>query len=528
MKYWALLAISVAILGVSWPAHAGLGDRINDAFLIIWGREPSFEEWRYWAQRVQREEKKTFQELVGAMGYQKARGAGNSPFAAVAAATAVSSSAPAAKTFQTHKHLYPSPVNPNVLSDGTLIKSPTKPEIFYVKGGKKSLIIPAITNKWLGENHFYKHDIVLTVFDADIARYPQTSSVNPLYVGKVLQHPDGTQYYIDEKLRKRKVSAAVRTTLRFPAGNAYPTSAAHLQEFKAGPDLTGSTQPGGVVVYDGAFHGGRIWRIEENSEGRLIKRLFLSDYLYEAWYYPDESQRVGVSEDELSKYPRGPNIERYPDGWVVGLGPNVFVVAQEKLRLIASPALFQALGYNPKYVLRVFPEFLKRYPRGHTIAAFKNVVGSEEEANKSGPPPPPNAAEDLTKVRPEIRTLIAQINELYLLVFDRDITPSENQAWVDYVYNGEVGAKEDLISAMRQSKASGDKPSRTSRTAVLSEEALEQKWFPYLFYFVHQKEPDEADRTYWYGRIKPGDRDTIEKLGGTLQWIKDTAGATRK
>lgn len=528
MKRWALFIVSLAILGLSWPAQAGLGNRINDAFLVVWGREPSFEEWRYWAQRVQRGEKKTFPELTGAMGYHKVRGAGRSPVAAVAAATTVSSSVPAAKTFKTQKHLYPSSANPNALPDGTLIKSPAKADAFYVRGGKKSLIIPGIVNRWLGENHFYKQDVILTISDADIARYPQTSSVNPVYVGKVLQHPDGTQYYIDEKLRKRKISAAVRTTLRFPAGNAYPTSAAHLQEFKAGPDLTGATQPGGMVVYDGAFHGGRIWRIEENSEGRLIKRLFLSDYLYEAWYYPDESQRVGVSEDELSKYPRGPNIERYPDGWVVGLGPNVFVVAQEKLRLIASPTVFQALGYNPKYVLRVFPEFLKRYPQGHTIAAFKNVVGSEEEAGKSGPPPPPNAAEDLTKVRPEIRALIAQVNELYLSVYDRDITVDENRLWVDYAYNGEVTAKEDLATAMKQAKASGDRPSRTSRTAEQSEEALEQKWFPYLFYFVHQKEPEEADRTYWNGRIKPGDRDTIEKLGGTLQWLKETSGATRR
>lgn len=528
MKYWIVLSVLLLLLGVSRPAHAGPSDQINDAFLVVWGREPSFEEWRYWAQRVQRGEKKTFQELVGAMGYQKVRGAGNSPFAAVAAATAVSSSAPAAKTFQTHRHLYPSPVNPNLLFNGTLIKSPAKPEIFYVKDGKKSLIIPAITNKWLGENHFYKHDIVLTVSDADFARYPQTSSVNPVYAGKVLRHPDGTQYYIDDRLRRRKISAAVRTALRFPGGNVYPTSAAHLQEFKAGPDLTGSTQPGGMVVYTGAFRGGRIWRIEENSAGTITKRLFLSDYLYEAWYYPDESQRVAVSEAELARYPRGSNIERYPDGWVVGLGGSISVVHAEALRLIVSPVLFQALGYNPKYVLKVFPEFLKRYPKGQPIAAFKNVVSSEAEANKSAPSAAPNAAADLTKVRPGIRALITQMNDIYLSVFDKDVTVAENTFWVDYVYNGEVDAKEDLVAAMKQAKASGQKPARTSRTAVLSEEALEQKWFPYLFYFVHQQEPDDADRAYWFARIKPGDRDTIEELGGTLQWLKDTTGATRK
>lgn len=536
MTYWKLLIASFLLLAPAFAeasAGEGLFQRVNDAFNIVWGRDPSFAEWQYWAQRVQRGEKKTFEGLAGAMGYQKAHESAFAPasargFGEVKAATAVSSKTPAVSGFKTHKHLYPSSANPNFLPDGTLVKSPTKTEVFYVRNGKKSWVIPGIVNKWLGENHFYKHDVILTISDADLARYPQTSSVNPAYVGKVLQHPDGTQYYIDDKARKRRLSAAARAKLKFPGGNAYPTSAAHLQEFPTGPQLAGSLQPGGMVIYDGPFHGGRIWRIEENSAGKMTKRLFLSDYLYEAWYNGDESQRVAVSAEDLAKYPRGSNIERYPDGWVVGLGPDIYVVQKESLRLIASPALFQALGYNPKYVLKVFQEFLKRYPKGHAIAAFKGVVGSEAEANKSVPSGAPNAAVNLTKVRSEIRALITQVNDIYLSVYDKDVTASENKFWVDYVYNGEVGTKEDLIAAMKRARASGVKPARTSRTDELPEELLEQKWFPYLFYFVHQKEPEDADRDYWFSRIHGGDRNTIEKLGGTLQWLKDTSGATRK
>lgn len=434
----------------------------------------------------------------------------------------------AAITFATHKHLYPSPLNPNFLPEGTLVKSPARPGVFYIKNGKKSWILPAILDRWLGENHFFKHDIIHTISTTDLARYPQVSSVNPVYVGKVLQHPDGTQYFIDDKLRKRKLSAAVRSKLKLPAKNLYLTSTVHLKEFLTGPDLTGAQQPGGMVVYSGAFHGGRIWKMEENSEGKITKRLFLSDYLYEAWYYPDESQRVAVSEIELAHYPRGSNIERYPSGWVVKLGPDISVVEFEKLRLVASPKVLAALGYNPKYFLSVFPEFLRRYPKSHPIAAFKNVTASTDEAAKSAPALPPTSTVNLTRVRPAIRTLISQINDIYLSVFDKDVTVSENQFWVNYVYNGEVTTKEDLITKMEGTRVSGNKPSLTSRTSVLPEDVLEAKWFPYLFYFVHQQEPSDEDRAYWFNRIMPGDRDTIEKLGGTLQWVKENYGTTRR
>lgn len=525
MIFWKLLLASFLLLLLAQPADAALLDRVNEAFALVYGRKPLYGEWRYWAQRVQNKEKNTFPALVGAMGYQKAKGGTPQVLAAV---TKISSSTPAAKTFLTHKHLYPSSLNPNFLPDGTLVKSPNKADVYYIRNGKKSWVLPGIVDRWLGENHFYKHDIVLTISDSDLARYPQTSSVNPVYIGKVLQHPDGTQYYIDDKTRKRRLSAAVRAKLHFPAKNVYSASAAHLKEFLTGPALMGVQQPGGMVVYSGAFHGGRIWKMEENSEGKIVKRLFLSDYLYEAWYYPDESQRVAVSDEELARYPRGSNIERYPNGWVVKLGPDIYAVEKEKLRLLASPAIFSAIGYNPKYVLSQFPEFLKRYPKGNSIAGFKGVKASAAEAAKSEPAPSPNAAVNLTKVRPHIRTLIGQINDMYLSVFDKDVTASENTFWVDYVYNGEVTTREDLITKMEGARVSGNKPARTSRTAVLAEEILEQKWFPYLFYFVWQKEPEDADRDYWFNRIQSGDRDTIEKLGGTLQWLKDTSGATRK
>lgn len=503
-------------------AHAALIDRVNEAFRAVYNRTPSQTEWTYWAGRVQRGEKKTFEALLGAIAYQR-------DHTSAISNTVVPVSVASASAFKTSSAFYPSPINPNFLPDGTLIKSAGRPEVFYIQNGKKSWVIPGLINRWLGENHYFKHDIILTIPDEDLARYPQTKSVNPVYIGKILQHPDGTQYFIDDKLRKRKIaSPAIRVALKMPAGNLYPTSAIHLQEFPTGPAITDTKlYPGGMVVYTGPYHGGRFWRIEEVTGGKLVKRLYLSDYIYEADGNPDESLRAPAIDAILARHERGVNLEKYPDGWVVGLGPNIYVVQDEKLRLITSPDIFAAMGYKQKYVLTVFPEFLKRYAHSQSISAFKGIV-STSSALKGGPAPAPNTANGLTKVRPAIRALIADVNNVYLGVFDKDVTAAENKFWVDYVYNGEVNTKTDLIAAMQRAKQTGQKPARTSRTAKISLDKLKSHWFPYLFYFVHQQEPSQADKEYWYGRIQDGDRDTIEKLGGTIQWLKENQGTTRR
>jgi hypothetical protein len=521
-SFFVAVPLGMLLFLPSYTAQAALIDQVNQAFRSVHSRNPTVSEWTYWAGRVQRKEKTTYAALVGAMAYQNATN-GGSPTAGVV------TSVPAASSFRTGASSYPSSHNPNFLSAGTLIKQAGGSEVFYVQNGKKSWILPSVINRWLNENHFFKHDIILTLTASDFDRYPQTASVNPIYIGKVLQHANGDQYFIDDKLRKRKLSPSVRAAFKIPGGNLYPTSAVHLQEFKTGPALNNANfYPGGMVVYTGPYRGGRFWKIEEVAGGKLTKRLYQTDYLYEADGNPDESHRAPAVASILARHERGPNIEQYPDGWVVGLNNNIYVVQAGKLRLITTPDIFAAMGYKQKYVLTVFPEFLRRYPHGNSISAFKNIVAGASAATKGGPAPAPTTTSNLTRVRPHIRALINDINTIYLSVFDKDVTVSENKFWVDYVYNGEVNNKADLIATMQRTKITGQKPARTSRTATLSEDTLEQKWFPYLFYFTHQKEPAEDDKGYWYSRIQPGDRDSIEKLGGTIQWLKDTQGATRR
>lgn len=66
---------AAAALGVPQiVGAAGLVDRVNEAFRSVYGASPTPAENRVWADRVVKGEKKTFEALQGAMGYQKARG----------------------------------------------------------------------------------------------------------------------------------------------------------------------------------------------------------------------------------------------------------------------------------------------------------------------------------------------------------------------------------------------------------------------------------------------------------------------
>lgn len=450
----------------------------------------------------------------------------------IAAAVMVGTSLPALAAyppgFSADPAYYPSSLNPNFLPNGTLVKTAANPTVYYLKNGTRSMILPRIIELWLKEAHYLKPDLIVTISDTDMSGYVVTKSVNPYYIGKILQGPDGKQYFIDDTLHKRPISSAVRAALKYPSRNLYPTSAAHLAEFPTGLAITRTdVHPAGTVMYYGPYHGGTIWRIQGNSNGQLTKRLYLQDYLYETEGYPWSSEIVPVTAAELAKYIRGANIDRYSDGWVVGLNGKISVVEGGALRWIADTKLFTTLGYNPKYVLTVFPEFLKQYPNAVSIAAFKTI----KDPISSLPVPKPASISTISKypeLHPAAAALIGQVNDLFLPIYDREPSASENAFWVDYIYKGEVGTKDGLIAAMKTAHVTGKLPTITSRTATLSTSILKSKWFPYLFYFVWHHDPSAVAKSYWYARIDRGDWTTIQGLGGTIRYLQETAHAEYK
>lgn len=521
MKKALTVVGTISLLCVPLITNAALIDDVNSIFRLAHDRTPTYTEWEYWASRVVNGDKTTADALYGAIQFHKIKTTGS--------ITTTSTVLPASD-FKIDTKYYPSPVNPNFLPDGTLVKAKNKPQIYYLRNGKKSWIMDSIVSQWLSEAHYFDRDVIISISETDLDRYPQVTSVNPYYVGKILRHPDGRQFFIDDQLRKRPLSSSVRSALNYPSRNLYPTSAGHLSEFKTGSAITRTDiHPGGTVTYNGAYHGGTVWRIEENDSGKLTKRLYLQDYIYEAEGYPWSSQILPVSDAELERYARGSNIERYPNGWVVGVNNKTSVVRDGKLRHITALELFDAMGYSHKYVLDVYPEFLERYPQTTPIAAFKTLkFGTSSGSGSSTEDEYDDYASTLVELRPSARDLIRNVNDTYLSVFDKQITADANKFWVDYVYKGEAQSKRELIVAMEETRDTGTRPSFTPRKTAIDEDLLKNRWFSYLFYYVWHEEPSQAAQDYWHSRIGPSDIRTIYKLGGAIQWLKDTQNKTHQ
>jgi len=110
MRYRVVIlgATFFALIGAPLVADAALIDQVNQAFRQVHGKNPTLSEWSYWAGRVQRGEKSTYQALVGAIGFQKSNGNTVVLQTGLSAAPTVT-----AASFKVDRNLYPSAVNPN-------------------------------------------------------------------------------------------------------------------------------------------------------------------------------------------------------------------------------------------------------------------------------------------------------------------------------------------------------------------------------------------------------------------------------
>jgi hypothetical protein len=410
------------------------------------------------------------------------------------------------------------------------VKASGRPEVYVIRGGKKSIVHRPIFDRWMQEAHYFDGDIAISLSTADIASYPDTTARNHVYMGKILES-GGKRYFIDDKLRKRPITPAVQAALKYPGRNVYAVPANILSAFPDGPAIVRTDiHPGGTVVYRGAYHGGTIWLIT----GDDTKHEFLQDYVYETMGFPWSSQILPISVAELAKYKRGAHLSTYPDGWVIGKGTRRYLTQGNRLRWIASDTLFRALKYNSKYVLTVFPQFFSNYGQGEPITAFGSIrasVSSETVAAAYAavfgtPAASPLPVTISTRVPPEVARLIANVNTIFLTIYDRNPTASENAFWIDYLYKGEAQTETAFRAALTRAKTTGVRPTITSRTVVLAPEIL-LRYVNFLFYYVFGRFPDEGEKAFWDERVTSGLRKTIEDLGGNMQFLKDQ-GLTRR
>lgn len=349
---------------------------------------------------------------------------------------------------------FPSPHGSSKLPDGFLIQAAGGGEVYQIVAGKKSPIPSAIFNRWVKEMHYFEADVVVRLSAGELAAYPTGPSHNTYLWGKILE-AGGTRYYIDDQYRKRPITPDVQAALKYPSSNVYQVPAGFLAAFPAGPAITTTDRhPGGTVMYFGPYHGGKLYLIR----GDTTKQEFLSDYVYEAMGFNWSSQILPVSGAELARYKRGVHLSTYPDGIITGISGKKYLVQGGRIRWIASDAIFNALGYNPKYVFTVFSQFNKNYGAGDPVTAFKSLrarvaEGTNPAKGAAGAEKPLAGA--LSKLPASKQALMRKVNSIFLQVHDRNATPAENRYWIAYINDRNPGSEAALAKAMEARKKRG-------------------------------------------------------------------------
>lgn len=416
---------------------------------------------------------------------------------------------------------YPSTYGRNRLPDGFLIQAMGKNEVYVIRGGKKSLIFRPIVDRWLREAHYFKHDVIVKLSAAELAKYPEATPRNPFSMGRILSS-GGRRFFIDDKLRRRPISPAVQAALKYPSRNVYEVPASVLNAFPEGPPVTRTDRhPGGTVMYHGPYHGGIVYLIR----GDDTKHEFLQDYAYETMGFPWSSQILPTTAAELARYKRGAHISTYPDGWVISIGGNHFLVAGGKLRWIASKALFDSLGYNTKYVLTVFPEFFKNYAVGRPVTAFKATRAAVSQASADRAASLLGVTGGFEGLSDEQQKLLAQVNQLFLEVYDRNPSREENKFWVNYISAKKPRTARALLVAMAKARAAGELPKLAETTStedlrVPPESRRLIRNVNSLFLQVYDRNPTPAENKFWVDYLYKGEAQTEREFIAALKRAK--------
>ncbi len=430
--------------------------------------------------------------------------------------------------------LFPSRYGNDKLPDGFLIQASGGTDVYVVRGGKKSLIHRPILDRWLKEAHYFKHDVIVKLSASELAKYGDTTPRNAFSMGRILT-TGGGRFFIDDKLRRRPISPAVASALKYPKRNVYTVPSGILNAFPEGPVITRTDRhPGGTVMYHGAYHGGVVYLIRDGDLPAAAspqamqagtKHEFLQDYAYETMGFPWSSQILPTTAEELKQYRRGAHISTYPDGWLVSVGGSHFLVQGGKLRWIASKAVFDALRYNPKYVLTVFPEFFKNYPVGQPVTAFKGVRAAVTQASADRAVSLVRSSGSFEGLSAETQKLLSEVNRLFLEVYDRNPSREENAFWVNYISTKKPRSARALQQAMATARDSGELPSLPAATSAADLRVPPESRrlihnVNALFLQAYDRNPTPAENAFWVDYLYKGEAQTQAEFLASLRRAK--------
>jgi len=255
--------------------------------------------------------------------------------------------------------------------NGTLMQAKGEPGVWIIQNGKKRPFLSrgALTSR-------YDINKVITVGKSILDSYPKGQGIKfPQYA--VVRSPRGTIFLIvDDKKRGFADGEAFRKVGINPE-EVVNASWDDINAYEDGAVITAtSTYPTGALLQDKKT-GGIYWVVDGTKaplwDAVLLKTKF-------------KNKRITpVDPGKLASYPTvQPTI--FGDGELIkpNNSPAVFVIDQNKRRLITSGELFESMGYKWDNIIAVTPKILNLYEEGLPLV-IETVVDTPETTSSSTP-----------------------------------------------------------------------------------------------------------------------------------------------
>jgi peptidoglycan hydrolase-like amidase len=259
-----------------------------------------------------------------------------------------------------------------VYPDGTLIKVENHPAVYLIEKGQRKEFTSAV----LFEKSGYDWNDIINVSKEEIDDYQKNGKV--LYPdGLLVKSENSPDVYLLEDGQKRKItSTTLFEKLKYNWDDVVSISSRELSEYSAGKILT---YPDGTLIKREGHPA--VYKIEKGK-----RKEFTSLTLFKAtknkW-----SDVIVLSEEEFSAYDDG-GIVKYPEGTLLRQSGSekVYVVENEKVRWIKTPAEFKEAGYKWSNVIEVSSAEMSLYTNVEkNRGANSNDVGSNSnDASSSG------------------------------------------------------------------------------------------------------------------------------------------------
>lgn len=238
--------------------------------------------------------------------------------------------------------------------NGSLLQAKGEPGVWLIQDGKKR---PFLTRGALTTR--YDANKIITVDASVLAQYPTGDGLKfPQY--SLIRSPRGTIFLIVDDTRRGFASGEAFRKIGYNPEEIIDASWDDINVYKEGKPITATTTyPTGALVQDQET-GGVYW-VTEGTKAPLLHPIFLKTKFK---YKPIH----GMTKEKLAEYKTVDPVV-FDEGELLtpDNSPAVYVIENEKKRVITGANIFEELGYKWENIITVPSVITALYPDGDPL-----------------------------------------------------------------------------------------------------------------------------------------------------------------